>query len=269
MYISNMADIAQIFLFAAITMLYMPIQFAMSSGSGDVNLTTFFTYCGIVIGMGYMFNVSATKAACGTPQWQTAALGTILPWGLIFGVTLVVLLSFPGWLTPFACTFGYLVVRMAGVGDHGGSSAIEATFAKPSDSIEDVGKVVAEIYADQGPLLNTIPWTRSQFETFWDNIEALKSSEAKQISRDSLFDPGTISARLFKTARVRSVVATFIWYLIAGILSMSVASAYCTSQTCTMTAKQLSAEHEDFLHKEELAKRQRDANPPRVYSTYE
>ena len=264
-----MADLTQIFLFVAITLLYMPIQFAMSSDSGEVNLTTFFTYCALVVGTGYMFNVSTTKHICGTPQWQTAALGTILPWGLVFGLTLVALLSFPGWLTPFACTFGYLAVTLAGVGNGDDGTPIEALIGDPADHTGNVGKLVGEIYMNTGPLLNSIPWTRSQFVKFWQNIGNLKSPEAQNIPLNDLFNPGTISARLYRTARVRAAVSTFVWYLIAGILSMSVASAYCSSQTCELSAKQMSEEHQNFLHEEEMAKKEREANPPRVYSTYE
>ena len=40
-------------------------------------------------------------------QYMNAAYITLVPWVLIFGILNLMLLIFPGWLSPFSNTFGY------------------------------------------------------------------------------------------------------------------------------------------------------------------
>ena len=42
-------------------------------------------------------------------------INTIIPWVLIFGVINIILIIFPGWISPFANTFGYGVMNLLGL----------------------------------------------------------------------------------------------------------------------------------------------------------
>ena len=44
-------------------------------------------------------------------------INTIIPWVFIFGVINLILIIFPGWLSPFANTFGYLAMKIFGLND--------------------------------------------------------------------------------------------------------------------------------------------------------
>ena len=39
---------------------------------------------------------------------------TIVPWVLIFGMVVVMLNVYPGWISPFSNTFGYGLTKLAG-----------------------------------------------------------------------------------------------------------------------------------------------------------
>ena len=41
---------------------------------------------------------------------------TTIPWAIVFGLMSLMLIVFPGWLSPFSNTIGYLFAKLAGVG---------------------------------------------------------------------------------------------------------------------------------------------------------
>lgn len=57
----------------------------------------------------YMITIGMIKTTCGFEQWEFGAIVTFVPWGLIVGTLLAVLMVRPGWLVPFSNTFGYFL----------------------------------------------------------------------------------------------------------------------------------------------------------------
>ena len=55
------------------------------------------------------FSISITSGLCGSPQGYTV-LFSIVPWVVIFNILQLMLIVFPGWLSPFSNTIGYAVV---------------------------------------------------------------------------------------------------------------------------------------------------------------
>ena len=113
-----------IFFFIAITtiLLIFKIILLPSDNIGDFkneNQTTkiiFIFYILLLLFGNYLINTSVTTRMCnGTPQWGSTFIITFLPWILIFGVLNVILIIFPGWLTPFSNTFGFFVVTIFGI----------------------------------------------------------------------------------------------------------------------------------------------------------
>jgi len=60
----------------------------------------------------YFINLAMSKDICGFDQEKTALVATLLPWFLVLGVLKAALVVFPGWLTPFSNTFGYVFVSV-------------------------------------------------------------------------------------------------------------------------------------------------------------
>ena len=63
----------------------------------------------------FIINISLTKELCGESSYGNAFLYTFIPWVVIFGLLNIALMMFPGWKAPFSNTFGYLVVKAAGI----------------------------------------------------------------------------------------------------------------------------------------------------------
>lgn len=204
-------------------------------------------------------NLGITKSTCGTTQWSTAVYATLFPWVLIFGILMMLLELFPGWLTPFSNTFGYLFASFAGVG-----SIIDVIFKplKPDADPKNSGPVqvaLSHIYGNKSLLVNEI--TTDSFDDFWSGMTSLMQPDA--INNEQLKD------ELYQMVAIKESAAKWLWYMLSGLLAMSVSLNYIVSSACTMSTDEMKARHDEY--EETIAKEQEDSDntTQRVYSTTE
>lgn len=209
----------------------------------------------------YLSNANLTTSVCGSSQWSTALLVTLIPWVIIFGTLLLLLLLFPGWLRPFSNTFGYAVAIMSGI-----NSTLADIFTAnpkgenttPKDS--SMNQALAHIYSDKSLLVNEI--TKENFDFFWKNMSGT-------------FQPGVVNNEqlkmdLYSYVALKETVSKYLWYILSGILITSVSYNYIVNAACNVSVEEMQKRHEEY--EQELSDAQtQSANAPdtRVYTTTE
>ena len=91
-------------------------------------------------------------------------MATLLPWLVIFFTLYIVLKIFPGWITPFSNTVGYLVISILGV---------EKTLTDilTNDSQEpDLRKAIANIKHNKSNFINQMDIDTINFIEFIDEL---------------------------------------------------------------------------------------------------
>ena len=71
-------------------------------------------YLILMIILMYYVNQNIMNEKCGFTTSSVIFKATFLPWILIFGVVMAVLIAAPGWKGPFSNTIGYMIVKMSG-----------------------------------------------------------------------------------------------------------------------------------------------------------
>lgn len=177
----------------------------------------------------FFINVSVSGKLCGNPQYGTAAIITIIPWIIIFGFLNMLLIVFPGWLSPFSNTFGYLITKMLGIGDLF-NNILSSKFEKDntSENVKVAAEALEHIYADKSLLINEI--TQANFDTFWSRMS---SANLFKKNADEFKD------KLRYFVRLKDMVAEFIWYLLTGGLVTSVSYNYMVNTDCTKSVDEL------------------------------
>jgi len=220
-------------------------------------------YIGFVVICQYFLNRIISASICGSVQEYTAMIVTLVPWGFIFGLLALMLSMFPGWLGPFSNTFGYGFALMAGL------NGIMANILEPNPKGKDsmsaeataVSQALAHIYSDQGMLINEI--TTDNFEYFWKNM--------KGVMQPSALANDTWKNQLYAMVRLKNVVATFVWYMLAGLLITSVSFNFMVNTPCAVSAAIMQSKHEEY--EQELIAAQEKAKTDnansKVYSTTE
>lgn len=158
----------------------------------------------------FFISLDLSKKMCGEPQFNTALMATIIPWGLIFTTIIVLLNLFPGWLSPFSNTIGYILTVILGIKDIFNELLDpEPKNKKHSDFIKTA---LQHITMDKSILINEI--TIENFETFWNNMTP--------IFKENKANDNNLKLDLFNLVRVKTIVSEVVWYILTGLLILSV-----------------------------------------------
>jgi hypothetical protein len=240
---------------------------------------TFIFFLVLVIGE-YFINLAMSKDICGFDQEKTALIATILPWFIVLGVLKAALVVFPGWLTPFSNTFGYIFVSavtdmkdvfnsiltpqfdLAPASQKGGaggdsSSSLQDSADIPRDEVKnkrDIGRALEQIYTDQSIILNEL--NLDNLDRFWDSFKE------SRLIRPSAKIEDLEKIRTFLI--MKSVVGEFIWLVLCGMLVVSISYNYLLNMGCSFTPEQQKIRAQVLKEKQADAKKKEDAEKNKV-----
>jgi hypothetical protein len=144
-------------------------------------------YALIILLTQFGLNISAIIEKCGGSASQNigvAALFTFLPWTLIFGVVLAVLIAFPGFKTAFSDVIGYFYISdkahilfsemLAIKGDV--AKTIETLPTSEQPAASSTADVLIKLCGNMGILINQI--VPSNFKDYWQLLQPLMKTDA-------------------------------------------------------------------------------------------
>jgi hypothetical protein len=246
---------------------------------------TFIFFLVLIIGE-YFINLAMSKDICGFDQEKTALIATVLPWFIVLGVLKAALVVFPGWLTPFSNTFGYIFVSVitdmkdvfnsiltpqfdlaptkAGAGavtgqtgGADGNGGLQDSADIPADEVKnkrDIGRALEQIYTDQSILLNEL--NLDNLDRFWDSFKE------SRLIRPSAKIEDLEKIRTFLI--MKSVVGEFIWLVLCGMLVVSISYNYLLNIGCSFTPEQQKIRAQVLKEKQADAKKVEDAQKNKV-----
>ena len=246
---------------------------------------TFLFFLVLIIGE-YFINLAMSKDICGFDQEKTALLATVLPWFIVLGVLKAALIVFPGWLSPFSNTFGYIFVsvmtdmkdvfnsiltpqfdlapasqKTASGGQTGGAGdstgGLQDSADIPADEIKnkrDIGRALEQIYTDQSILLNEL--NLDNLDRFWDSFKE------SRLIRPSAKIEDLEKIRTFLI--MKSVIGEFVWLVLCGMLVVSISYNYILNMGCSFTPEQQKIRAQVLKEKQEDAKKTADAEKNKV-----
>ena len=210
---------------------------------------TFIFFLVLLIGE-YFINLAMSKDICGFDQQKTALWATIVPWFVVLGILKSALIVFPGWLTPFSNTFGYIFVSvitdlkdvfnriltpqfdLAPKSASGGAGSGDDNSADiPKDDVankRDIGRALEQIYSDQSILLNEL--NIDNLDRFWDSFK-----ESRLIRASAQVDD---LDKIRKFLLMKTIVGEFVWLVLCGLLVVSISYNYLLNIGCSFTPEQ-------------------------------
>jgi len=219
----------------------------------------FLIYALVVIVGELVINLNLTTDLCGSAQWGSTLLVTFVPWTLIFGTLVFILQMFPGWLSPFANTFGYIAAKLAGLNGVLEDILIADPKGAPGKD-KAMDEALAHIYTDKSLLVNAV--TISNFNFFWDNM--------KGVFKPSVYEDPAKRMSLWNMIWLKDVVAEYIWYMLAGVTVVSVGYNYLLSAGCSTSAADMEKRHAEYQQKMADQKAEDEkSQEKRVYSSLE
>jgi hypothetical protein len=229
---------------------------------------TFVFFLVLLIGE-YFINLAMSKDICGFDQTKTALWATVLPWFLVLGALKAALVVFPGWLSPFSNTFGYIFVSVAtdlkdvfnniltpqfdlapkpagdGKQTGGGGDGSSSTDI-PKDDVankRDIGRALEQIYTDQSILLNEL--NLDNLDRFWDSFKESRLLRASAKVEDL--------DKIRKFLMMKNIVGEFVWLVLCGLLVVSISYNYILNIGCSFTPEQQKIRAQVLKEKQDAA----------------
>jgi hypothetical protein len=241
-----------IFVYIGLTVIYFTMKYMMPEKATPL----FVIYFILIIVSQFILNIYLAKQMCNSPSnVGTAAIATIIPWILIFGLLNLLLTMFPGWLAAFSNTIGYAVASIIGVS----SLFTEKLLNVGTPPNKDALKVIQNILSDPSTIINTL--NDENIVNFWNkSVEVqLFKNGLKPIKDVNANDNSELFSELKKYIMLKNLVSYFIWYLLTGILITSISYNYMLTVPCVQTPKQARAAAAQFLANKNNAQKSADA----------
>lgn len=242
---------------------------------------TFLFFLVLIIGE-YFINLAMSKDICGFDQEKTAVIATILPWFLVLGVLKSALIVFPGWLSPFSNTFGYIFVSIvtdmkdvfnniltpqfdltpaaagaAAQSGGAGDGGLQDNADIPADEVKnkrDIGRALEQIYTDQSIILNEL--NLDNLDRFWDSFK-----ESRLIRPSAKLED---LEKIRKFLMMKTIVGEFVWLVLCGMLVVSISYNYLLNIGCSFTPEQQKIRAQVLKENQDDAKKKADAEKNKV-----
>lgn len=243
-----------IFVYIGITVLYFAMKYMMPEKATAL----FVIYFILVLISQFILNIYLAKQLCNSPSnVGTAAVATIIPWILIFGLLNLLLTMFPGWLAAFSNTIGYAVASIVGVSSLFTEKLLNVD---NQNGTRDTLKVIQNILSDPSTIINTL--NDGNIKDFWNKSVSpgvnLFKTDFEPIE-DEKANNNPLFYELKKYIMLKNLVSYFIWYLLTGILITSISYNYMLTVPCVQTPKQARIAAAQFLEDQKNAQTSAEA----------
>jgi len=187
----------------------------------------------------FSINSSIITTACGgsiKENFGAAGMLTFIPWIFIFGILIMVLITFPGFKTVFADVIGYYVVATKAndvltelLVDSRVQPNIENLSADQKVKVQSAADAIIKIMGNNAVLINKIQ--PENFNNYWNTLTPLM--------KPGFSDNREIKSRLFDLVVKRDFIGEVMWYVYTGVLltflvGLKIASRGCNSSPETM-----------------------------------
>lgn len=197
--------------------------------SKDSNVINFIYILFIIIGS-YFLNIHNSRAICDQNiEWNYILMVTVMPWIIIFVLLYFILKLFPGWVSPFSNTIGYMFVSMLGV-----TGTLENIMTNDADASEkpDLVKAINSIKNNKSKFINQIDINLANFEAFINELKQSQITHNDDTKQEDI-------VKLYKLITIKHVIGKIIWYILAGILISSISYNYIIGISCEKSVDQI------------------------------
>jgi hypothetical protein len=192
-----------------------------------------------------------------------AALFTFIPWILIFGIMLAVLIMFPGFKGAFADVIGYYVVA-GGANDIFGKILLgtdlnemieKAQTKEQKDDLTKAAEAIVKICGNKSILINQI--NPDNFLNIWETLKPLMTPGS--------FENIEIQQQLLDLVVLKDNIGEALWYVYTAILISSIVYYNLATRGCVKSVDQIKSEHDAYIQEQEAAIEQQQLNNSTTY----
>jgi hypothetical protein len=267
------------------------------------NYVSLAVYLLLVMVVQFMVNASIIAQSCGgsiSENMGAAGIFTFIPWTLIFGVTIIILVIYPGFKSAFSDVIGYywvsnqandLLVELLmqqNVEDSlakGTTPAAATPAATPAadssaskdtmvggkntsqkggddkQAIREVADLILKLCGNTSILINQM--TPRNFEPYWSLLTPLKKPKYQN---DTSAETQTLKKQLFDLTVTRDNIGETLWFVYTGLLLTSIVQLKITTRGCATNPKIMEENYAKFQQQEAAIQAQKATTSNTTYT---
>jgi len=221
----------------------------------------------------FIVNAYLITETCGgniTQNMSASGTFTFIPWSLIFGAVIVVLIVYPGFKSAFSDVVGYYYVAgsanklltelLVNKDIQNNIDADGASTAQQKANMQQAADMIIKICGNTSILINQM--VPSNFVEYWNILKPLMKP---QYQTDG---PQTDAKRneLFELVVTRDNIGEAMWYIYTGILITSIVQLKIATRGCVTDPTQMAKNYQNYLTEQKAAKTQEEQATSTVYT---
>ena len=230
------------------------------------NIKSLAFYLGVVVVIQLILNGWYLSTKCDgaiDKNIYAAFIFTFIPWVLIFGVMLAVLIIFPGFKSAFSDVLGYYAVA-GSANDIFSSIFIGTDINDMIDKTNDVTKknelthaaeAIMKICGNKSILINQM--NPDNFTTIWQTLKPLMNV--------GVYENVEIQTKLLDLVVLKDNIGEAFWYIYTAILISSIVYYNLATRGCVKSVDQIKSDHDAYIKQQEEADKQTAANNSTIY----
>jgi hypothetical protein len=226
----------------------------------------------------FAVNTSTISSTCGgniSENIGAAGFLTFIPWLLIFGVIIIVLLVFPGFKSVFSDVIGYFYVSIEAnkiitelLVNRDLNKILDEEKQPPQiggdaekKKMEEAADAIVKICGNSSILINQI--VPENFNDYWNILKPLMKDQYKDDSSNIAIAKKT---ELFDIVVTRDNIGEAMWYIYTGLLLTSIVQLKISTRGCKSSPATMEKNYQEFLSKEEEANAKKAEAESQVYT---
>jgi hypothetical protein len=223
-------------------------------------------YLGAVIVVQLILNVVYLTSKCGgalDKNIGAAFVFTFIPWVLIFGVMIAVLIIFPGFKSAFSDVLGYYAVA-GSANDIFASIFIGTDINDMIEQTNDVTKknelthaaeAIMKICGNKSIFINQM--NSDNFLDIWQTLKPLMNA--------GVYENTEIQTKLLNLVTLKDNIGEAFWYIYTAILISSIVYYNLATRGCVKSVDQIKSDHDEYIQKKEEADKQKELDNSTTY----
>ena len=221
----------------------------------------------------FMVNAYVITQTCGgniTQNMAASGTFTFIPWTLIFGVVIAVLIIYPGFKSAFSDVVGYFYVSgsanklltelLVNKDIQKNIDADNNSTPQQKASMQQAADMIIKICGNTSILINQI--VPSNFVEYWNMLRPLMKPQYQSDGAESHEKRN----ELFELVVTRDNVGEAMWYIYTGFLITSIVQLKISTRGCITNPTQMAKNYQKYVTQQDNVKKQEQQATSAVYT---
>jgi hypothetical protein len=230
----------------------------------------------------FIVNTYIITQTCGgsiTENLSASGAYTFIPWSIIFGAVIVVLMVYPGFKSAFSDVVGYFYISSSAnqlltellintptndtditENNDALNIPLDQNGGAPQKGLQEAADMTVKIFGNTSLLINQI--VPSNFVEYWNTLQPLMKSQYQ--------NDGPLANQkrneFFDLVVTRDSIGEAMWYMYTGLLISAIVQLKIATRGCVVDPNQMAKNYQNYISEQEKIKKEQQQATSKTYT---